>query len=40
MGVSPTFCLIWPRTSTLLISASNVAGITGMWHHTQLSVEM
>jgi hypothetical protein len=30
-----TFCLSWPWTLILLISASWVAGITGMSHHTQ-----
>jgi hypothetical protein len=33
MGVSLTFCTGWPWTLILLISASWVAGITGMSHH-------
>jgi hypothetical protein len=31
-GVSRTFCLGWPVTAALLISASQVAGITGVSH--------
>jgi hypothetical protein len=33
-GVSLTFCLSWPRTMIFPISTSQVAGITGMYHHT------
>jgi hypothetical protein len=33
-AVSLTFCLSWPQTSILLISASWVATIKGMSHHT------
>jgi hypothetical protein len=33
-GVSLTFCLGWPQTMIFLISASQVAGITGANHHT------
>jgi hypothetical protein len=32
-GVPLTFCLDWPWTMILLISASPVAGIIGMHHH-------
>jgi hypothetical protein len=31
-GVSQTFCLGWPQTTVLLISASQVAKITSMHH--------
>jgi hypothetical protein len=34
MGVSRTFCLGWPQTLILPISASLVARITGVSHHT------
>jgi hypothetical protein len=35
-GISQTFCLDWPRTVILWISASWVARITGMSHCAQL----
>jgi hypothetical protein len=35
MGDSPTFCLGWPQISILLISTSQVAGVTGV--HNQPS---
>jgi hypothetical protein len=37
MGVSITVCLGWSQTMILPISASQVAGITGMSHHDPLN---
>jgi hypothetical protein len=34
--VSQNICLDWPRTMILLISASQVARITGISHHALL----
>jgi hypothetical protein len=34
-GVLLTFCLGWPQTVILLLSASQVVGIIDMHHHTQ-----
>jgi hypothetical protein len=38
MGVLQTICLGWPWTKILLISASQVAKITGMshWHQAKI----
>jgi hypothetical protein len=36
MEVSRNFCLGWPQTMILLISASQVAKITGLSHHVRL----
>jgi hypothetical protein len=35
LGASLNFCLRWPWTTILRISASQVARITGVSHHTQ-----
>jgi hypothetical protein len=35
-GVWLTFCLSWPQTLILPISASRVSGISGVSNHTQL----
>jgi hypothetical protein len=36
MGVSLTFFLGWPQIAILLISVSQLAGITGMSHYSIL----
>jgi hypothetical protein len=36
MGVLLTFCLGWPQTEILLISASQVAGIIDIYHYAWL----
>jgi hypothetical protein len=33
MEVSRTICLGWPQTASLRISASQIAEITGVYHH-------
>jgi hypothetical protein len=39
-GVLATFCPGWPGTTSLMISASCIAGITSACCYTQLLVEM